>query len=159
MARSSGWVDTMPHYGSKPLRPCFCWAQPDAGEVLSGEHHVIIYPASMEEWSRWRWISVICFSRPVALKFGDQGVQFLFRQVTQIALRQVGTAALKFGIFDEEVCQKLHHFLSRLGHALLLTWSATGGAKQKSATTMAITTANTSRRVHHADSGGIDRSL
>jgi hypothetical protein len=58
----------------------------------------------MEERSRRRWISVICFSRPGALKFGDQDIQFLFRQVTQIALRQVGTATLKLGIFDEEIC-------------------------------------------------------
>jgi hypothetical protein len=32
----------------------------------------------------------------VALKFGDQDFQFLFRQVTRIALRQIGRAALKF---------------------------------------------------------------
>jgi hypothetical protein len=63
-------------------------------------------------------------SSAVALKFGDEEIQFLFRQVTQIALRQVGTAALEFGILDEKVCQKLHHFLARLGHALFLAWSA-----------------------------------
>jgi hypothetical protein len=28
-------VDTMPRYGSKPLRPCFCLAQSDAGDGLS----------------------------------------------------------------------------------------------------------------------------
>src|SRR5579871_3251507 len=68
---------------------------------------------SMEQRSRWRWISVVCFARPVALKFGDEAFQFLCRQVTQIALRQVGTALLKLGIFDEKICQKLHRFLSR----------------------------------------------
>ena len=78
----------------------------------------------MEQRSRGRWIGVVCFSRPVALKFGDEEIQFLFRQFTQIALRHVGTATLKFGIFDEKICQKVHHFLSRLGPALLLAWSA-----------------------------------
>ena len=52
----------------------------------------------MEKRSRWRWISVVCFSRPVALKFGHEEIQFVFRQVTQIALGQIGTAALKLGI-------------------------------------------------------------
>jgi hypothetical protein len=40
---------------------------------------------SMEQRSWWRRIGVLCFSRPVALKFGDEEIQFLFRQVTQIA--------------------------------------------------------------------------
>jgi hypothetical protein len=32
--RLSDWGGTMQHYGSKPLRPCFSLAQPDAGEVV-----------------------------------------------------------------------------------------------------------------------------
>jgi hypothetical protein len=44
----------------------------------------------MEHRSRRLWISVVFFSRPVALKFDDKDIQFLFRQVTQVALRQIG---------------------------------------------------------------------
>jgi hypothetical protein len=73
---------------------------------------------SMEQRSRWRWIGVVRFSRPVVLKFGDEEIQFLFRQVAQIALRQIGSAALKLGVFDEKR-QKPHHFRSRLRHAQL----------------------------------------
>jgi hypothetical protein len=59
----------------------------------------------MEQMPRWCWISVVCFGRFVALKFGDEEFQFVFRQVTQIALRQPGTAVLKFGIFGENFAQ------------------------------------------------------
>jgi hypothetical protein len=74
---------------------------------------------SMKQRTQWRWISILCFGCPVALKFGDEDIQFLFRQVAQIALRQIGTAVLKFGMFGEKLCHKLHHFRSRLGHAQL----------------------------------------
>ena len=74
---------------------------------------------SMEQRSRRRWISVVCLSRPVVLKFGDEELQFLFRQVAQIALGQIGTAVLKFGIFGVRLCHKLLHFRSRLGRAQL----------------------------------------
>ena len=40
----------------------------------------------MEQRPRQRWISVVCFSRSVALKFGAEDLQFFFRQVQQIAL-------------------------------------------------------------------------
>ena len=55
----------------------------------------------MEQRPRWRWISVVGFSRPIALKLDDEAFHFFLRQITQIALRQVGTAALKFGVFGE----------------------------------------------------------
>jgi hypothetical protein len=48
------------------------------------------------------------------------------RQVTQIALRQIGTAALKLGIFGEKLSQKLHHLGSRLGHAQLPSFDQPG---------------------------------
>jgi hypothetical protein len=73
----------------------------------------------MEQRSRGRGIRVVYFSRPVALKFGDEDLHFLFRQVQQIALRQIGAATLKFGVFGEKLSQKLHHLGSRLGHAQL----------------------------------------
>jgi hypothetical protein len=56
----------------------------------------------MEQRPRRRWISVVCFSRPVALEFGDEDLQFFFRQVQQIALGQIGAATLEFGIFGEK---------------------------------------------------------
>jgi hypothetical protein len=61
-------------------------------------------------------VSVALDRRPGALKFGDEDLHFLFRQIPQIALRQIG-AALKFGIFGEKLSQKLHHLGSRLGHS------------------------------------------
>jgi hypothetical protein len=73
----------------------------------------------MERRPRRRWISVVCFSRPVALKFGDEDLQFFFRQVQQIALGQIGAAALEFGIFGEKPPHQLHHFRSQLDHPQL----------------------------------------
>jgi hypothetical protein len=73
----------------------------------------------MEQKTQWRWISILCFDCPAALKFGDEDIQFLFRQVAQIALGQIGTAVLKFGIFGVRLCHKLLHFRSRLGRAQL----------------------------------------
>jgi hypothetical protein len=78
----------------------------------------------MEPRSWWRWIGVVGLSRPVALKLDDEAFHFLFREVTQIALRQVGAAALKFGVFGEKLSHQFHHLGSRLGHALFLAWSA-----------------------------------
>jgi hypothetical protein len=49
----------------------------------------------MEQRSRRCWISIVCLSRPVALKFGDEDIQFYFRQVTQVALGQIRAAVLK----------------------------------------------------------------
>jgi hypothetical protein len=79
----------------------------------------VISSRSMEQRSRWRWISVVCFSQ-IALKFGDEDLQFFFRQIDEIALGQIRAAALKFGIFGEKLCHQLHHFRSRLGHAQAL---------------------------------------
>jgi hypothetical protein len=63
-ARSSGLVATTPLCGSKPLRPCICLAQPDAGEVLSwrapvfhqfpgASQYIVNAPADVQ-WSRRR---------------------------------------------------------------------------------------------------------
>ena len=56
----------------------------------------------MEQRPRRRWISIVCFSCPLALKFGDENLQFFFRQATQIALGQIRAGALEFGIFGEK---------------------------------------------------------
>jgi hypothetical protein len=60
----------------------------------------------MEQRPLRRWISVVRFSRPVALKFSDEDFQFFFRQVQQIALGQIGATAPEFGVFGEKPC---HH--------------------------------------------------
>jgi hypothetical protein len=64
-------------------------------ECFPGEYQ----PSRCGAEPRRRWISIVRFSRPVALKFGDEDLQFFFRQVQQIALGQIGAAALEFGIF------------------------------------------------------------
>jgi hypothetical protein len=73
----------------------------------------------MEQRSRRRWISIAFFSRPVALEFRDEDFQFFFRQATQIALGQIGAAALKFRVFGEKPPHPLHHFRPLLDHAQL----------------------------------------
>ena len=62
-------------------------------------------------------VSVVCFNRSVAPKFGDEDIQFFFRGGAQIALRHIRTAVLKFSKFGEKLFHNLHHFRSRLGHA------------------------------------------
>ena len=56
---------------------------------------------------------------PCRAEIRRRGSQFFFRQVQQIALGQIGAAALEFGIFGEKPCHHLHHFCSRLDHAQL----------------------------------------
>ena len=73
----------------------------------------------MERTPRWRWIGLVCFSCPVALKFGDEDLQFFFRHIYEIALRKIRTAALEFGVFREKLRHQFHHLRSRLGHARL----------------------------------------
>jgi hypothetical protein len=77
---------------------------------------------SMEQRPRRRWISIVCFSRPVALKFGDEDLQFFFRQFQQIALGQIGAAALgslpspKFGDISDGaiIVHQVEHATNRL---------------------------------------------
>jgi hypothetical protein len=71
----------------------------------------------MEQTPRWRWIGFVCFSCPVALKFGDEDLHFFVRQIYEIALGKIGAAALKFGVFGEKLSHQRYHFGSRLGHA------------------------------------------
>jgi hypothetical protein len=99
--------------------------QSDAGEACSWRAPAMIScragRRSMQQRSRWRWSSIVCLSRPVALKFGDEDLQFFFRQVQQIALGQIGAAALEFGVFGEKLSHQCHHLRSRLCHAQLPT--------------------------------------
>jgi hypothetical protein len=44
----------------------------------------------MEQRSRRHWINVVSFGCQIALKFGDEDLQLLFRQTEEIALGQTG---------------------------------------------------------------------
>jgi hypothetical protein len=73
---------------------------------------------SVEQRPRRRRINIVSSSRPRA-EFGDEDLQFFFRQVQQIALGQIGAGALEFSIFGEKPPHPLHHFRLRLDHAQL----------------------------------------